>query len=69
MHLIETQGFGQCLLGQGLFWKGRWQPGWDLLPPAAVEQNELLDLAQLCQQLLHGDSIPGCLGLLVDVLE
>ena len=34
-----------------------------------VEQNELLNLTQLLQELIHGDSIPGSLGLFMKVLQ
>jgi hypothetical protein len=57
------------LLGQGLFGKHGGDPVGTFLTLRRVEQNELLDLAQLFQQLLHGDPVPGCLRLLVDVLE
>jgi hypothetical protein len=34
-----------------------------------VQQNQLLDLTQLCQKLLCGDAIPGTLRLLVEMLQ
>lgn len=42
---------------------------WALVAPRWVEQNELPNLAQLFQELVHGDSRPCSPGLSVKVLE
>src|SRR5450432_4371928 len=69
MQLIQAQGFGQGLLSEGLFGQHRRDAVGALLALGWVEQNELLNLAQLFQKLLRGDSVPGTLRLFVEILQ
>ena len=69
MQLIQTQGFGQGLLRESLFGKHGGDAIGTLLALRRIEQNELLNLAQLFHELFHGDSVPGGLRLFVEVLQ
>jgi hypothetical protein len=51
MQPIQAQSFGQSLVGEGLFGKHGRHPIGTLVALRRVEQNELLNLAQLFQGL------------------
>ena len=69
MQLVQAQGFSQGLLRKGLFREhGRGAVG-AFLALRRIEQNELLNLTQFFQELLGGDSVPGTLGLFVEMLQ
>src|SRR6266478_799829 len=69
MQLIQTQGFGQGLLSEGLFGQHRRDSVGAFLALGWVQQNELLNLTQLFQKLLGGDSVPGALRLFMEMLQ
>src|SRR5215471_10886604 len=69
MQLIQAQGFSQGLLREGLFREyGRDAVG-AFVALWWIEQNELLNLTQLFQKLLSGNSVPGALGLFMEMLQ
>src|SRR5579863_10061968 len=69
MQLVQAQSFGQGLLSKGLFRQHSRDAVGAFLALGWVQQNELLNLTQLIQKLLGGDSIPGALSLLVEMLQ
>ncbi len=68
-ELIQAQGLGQGLLRQGLLGKHGSHSIRTFFALGWIEQNELLDLLQLFEQLLDGDSVPGGLRAPVHVLQ
>ena len=69
MQLIQAQGFGQCLLSKSLFGQDRRDAVRTLLALRWVQQNKLLNLAQLVDEVFHRDSVPGPLRLFVEILQ
>src|SRR5215831_18314146 len=69
MQLVQTEGFGQGLLGEGLFGEHRGDAVGAFLALRWIQQYELLNLAQLFHQLFHGDSVPGGLRLFMEMLQ
>src|SRR5215469_13254135 len=69
MQLIQTEGFGQGLLGEGLFGEHGGDTVGAFLSLRWIQQYELLNLAQLFLQLFHGDSVPGSLRLFMEMLQ
>ena len=69
MQLIQAQSFGQGLLSEGLFGQDRRNPVGAFLALGWVQQNELLNLTQLFQKLLRGDSVPSALRLFMEMLQ
>src|ERR671919_85732 len=69
MQLIQAQGFGQGLLGESLFGQDRRDAVRPLFALRWVQQKKLLNLAQLVDELFHGDSAPGALRLFVKMLQ
>ena len=68
-QLIQAQGLSERLLRQGLLGDNC---GYAIRPFFAlrrIEQNELLDLLQFFEQLLHGDPVPSGLRLLMYILQ
>ena len=68
-ELVEAQGSGEGLLGEGLFGQYRSSSLRSFVSLWGIEQDELLDLSQFIQQLFHGQSRPGTLSFLVDEFE
>jgi hypothetical protein len=61
MQLIQTQGLGQSLLSEGLFGEHGGHAVGTFFALRWVQQNELLNLAQLFEKLFGGDSVRQCL--------
>ena len=69
MQLVQSQGFGQGLLSEGLFGQHGRDAVRTFVALRWVQQNELLNLLQLFHKLFHGDSFPGTLRLFVEMLQ
>jgi hypothetical protein len=69
MQLIQTQGFGQGRLSEGLFGEHGGDAVGAFLALWRVQQNEWLNLPQLFQELLHRNSVPGSLRLFMEMLQ
>src|ERR1700686_4150805 len=69
MQLVQTQGFSQGLLGEGLFREHGGDAVGAFVALRRVQQNELFNLTQLFQKLFDGDSVPGALCLSVEMLQ
>ena len=61
--------YREGLLGEGLFGQDSSQATRALVAEWWIEKRELLDLAELFQELFHGESGPGCLRLAMDILK
>ena len=68
-QLIQTQGLSERLLSQGLLGEHQGNPVRSFFTLRWIKQSELLDLLQFFEQLLHGDSIPRGLRLLMHILQ
>ena len=68
-ELIQAQDLGQRLLRQGLLGDDGGNPIRSFFPLGWIEQNELLDVLQLFEQLLHRDPLPRGLRQLVHRLQ
>src|SRR5215831_2469839 len=68
-QVIQTEDFGQYLLGESLLGSHNCGALGSFLALGWVEENELLNLPQLIQHLFHGESGPSRLRLFVNVLE
>src|SRR5664279_4658459 len=69
MQLVQAQGLGQSLLSEGLFGQHGCDAVRAFLTLRWVQQNELLNLTQLFQKLLGGDSVPGALREFMQMLQ
>ena len=67
-QLIQTQGFGQGLLREGLGGEYGCETIGSFDALRRVEQDELLNVLKFLQQLFEGNPVPSSLRLFVNVL-
>jgi hypothetical protein len=67
-ELLQSQRFGESLLGKGLLGEYGGHAVRSLVAERWVEEDELLDLAELFQKLIYAQPRPDTLGLPMKVL-
>ena len=67
--LIQSQGIGEGLLSESLPGQNGSDAVGSFVAKRRIQQNELLDRAELLQQLFHCKIGPSAPGLAVNVLE